>query len=88
MKSCLTRVLASSSPDFKSGMLHKILGSEGTSSIRGGYSISYLRDGFTTISNALGTGTTNPGLIQSSANTTPTGVLTGAGLPLATDQPE
>src|SRR5215510_132593 len=72
------------SPDFKSGILHKLIGSEGTSSIRGGYSISYLRDGFTTISNALGTGTTNPGLIQTSANTTPTGVLTAAGLALTT----
>src|SRR5262249_48774416 len=72
------------SPDFKSGILHKLMGSEGTSSIRGGYSISYLRDGFTTISNALGTGTTNPGLIQTAANTTPTGVLTAAGLPLTT----
>ncbi len=29
-------------------------------------------------SNALGTGTTNPGLIQSSGNTTPTGALAGA----------
>lgn len=72
------------SPDFKSGILHKLLGSEGTSSVRGGYSISYLRDGFTTISNALGVGTTNPGLIQTAANTTPTGVLTGAGVPLVT----
>jgi hypothetical protein len=72
------------SPDFKSGVLHKLLGSEGTSSIRGGYSISYLRDGFTTIINALGTGTTNPGLIQTAANTTPTGVLAGSGVPLVT----
>jgi len=31
---------------------------------------------------ALGTGTTNPGLIQSAANTTPVGVLTAAGVPL------
>jgi hypothetical protein len=72
------------SPDFRSGFLHKLVGSEGTSSIRGGYSISYLRDGFTTISNALGTGTTNPGLIQTAANTTPTGVLTAGGIPLTT----
>jgi|KBSMisStaDraftv2_1062788.scaffolds.fasta_scaffold03383_2 hypothetical protein len=52
------------SPNFKKGPLHFLFGDEGTSSIRAGYSISYLHDGLTTISNALGTGTTNPGLIQ------------------------
>jgi len=52
------------SPNFKSGPLHFIFGDEGKSSIRAGYSIAYLHDGLTTISNALGTGTTNPGLIQ------------------------
>ncbi|MFY9558445.1 MAG: carboxypeptidase-like regulatory domain-containing protein [Blastocatellia bacterium] len=72
------------SPNFQSGPLHMIFGGEGRSSIRGGYSISYLRDGFTVISNALGTGTTNPGLIQSSANNTPTGVLGSNGVPLTT----
>jgi hypothetical protein len=70
------------SPSFDSGPLRWIFGSEGRSSIRAGYSISYLRDGFTIISNALGTGTTNPGLIQTAANTTPTGVLTEAGISL------
>lgn len=72
------------SPQFKSGFMHMLFGSPGRSSIRAGYSISYLHDGFTVISNALGTGTTNPGLIQSAANTTPTGVLTAAGVPLIT----
>jgi hypothetical protein len=72
------------SPDFKSGFLAKVFGPTGTSSIRGGYSISYLHDGFTVVSNALGVGTTNPGLIQTSANTTPTGVLSGAGVALNT----
>jgi hypothetical protein len=72
------------SPSFKSGFLHKVFGGDGTSSIRGGYSISYLHDGFTVISNALGTGTTNPGLIQVASNTTPTGVLTGSGVALTT----
>jgi hypothetical protein len=72
------------SPNFKSGVLGKLFGSEGSSSIRGGYSISYLHDGFTVISNALGTGTTNPGLIQTAANTTPTGVLNGSGVALTT----
>ncbi|MCA1627813.1 MAG: carboxypeptidase-like regulatory domain-containing protein [Acidobacteria bacterium] len=72
------------SPDFKSGFLGKVFGPTGTSSIRGGYSISYLHDGFTVVSNALGVGTTNPGLIQTSANTTPTGVLSGGGVPLTT----
>jgi hypothetical protein len=56
------------SPDFKKGVLHVIFGGTGQSSIRAGYSISYLHDGLTTISNALGTGTTNPGLIQTSTN--------------------
>lgn len=72
------------SPDFKSGLLSRLFGAEGTSSIRGGYSISYLQDGFTVISNALGTGTTNAGLIQSGSNTTPTGVLTAGGVALPT----
>lgn len=72
------------SPDFKSGFLSKVFGPMGTSSFRGGYSISYLHDGFTVVSNALGTGTTNPGLIQTAANTTPTGVLTPSGVALTT----
>jgi hypothetical protein len=70
------------SPDFNSGLGKIIFGGPGKSSIRGGYSISYLRDGFTVISNALGVGTTNPGLIATAAVTTPTGVLTGGGVPL------
>jgi len=72
------------SPNFESGILRTLFGEQGKSSIRMGYSISYLRDGFTVISNALGTGVTNPGLIQTAANTTPTGVLTAAGVPLTT----
>jgi hypothetical protein len=72
------------SPNFNSGPLHLLFGGEGRTSIRGGYSISYLQDGFTVVSNALGTGTTNPGLIQTAANTTPVGVLGAGGVPLAT----
>lgn len=72
------------SPEFEGGLGRFIFGGPGKSSIRAGYSISYLRDGFTVISNALGTGTTNPGLIATSANNTPTGVLTSGGVPLAT----
>jgi Carboxypeptidase regulatory-like domain/TonB dependent receptor len=70
------------SPEFEGGIGKLLFGGAGKSSIRGGYSISYLRDGFTVISNALGVGTTNPGLIAVAAQTTPTGVLTGAGVPL------
>jgi hypothetical protein len=70
------------SPDFEKGPMHWLFGSSGKSSIRAGFSISYLQDGFTVVSNALGTGTTNPGLIQNVANTTPTNVLTSAGIPL------
>ncbi|HKG47724.1 MAG TPA: carboxypeptidase-like regulatory domain-containing protein [Pyrinomonadaceae bacterium] len=82
------------SPAFKSGLLRKLFGDEGTSSIRGGYSVSYLHDGITTFTNLLGVGTTNPGLIAA-ANLSPLsltnpptanirGVLTGGGVPLVT----
>ncbi len=72
------------SPNFERGPLHWVFGKDGKSSIRAGFSISYLHDGFSVVSNALGTGTTNPGLIQVAANNTPTGVLTAGGLALAT----
>jgi hypothetical protein len=79
------------SPSFKSGFLHKVFGGDGTSAIRGGYSMSFLHDGVTTFTNLLGTGNTNPGLIQSanaSAQANPvnssniTGQLTAAGVNL------
>jgi hypothetical protein len=70
------------SPNFESGPMRWIFGKDQQSSIRAGYSISYLHDGFTVVSNALGVGTTNPGLIQTAANNTPVNVLTAAGLPL------
>jgi hypothetical protein len=80
------------SPHFKSGFLHSLFGDEGTSSIRAGYAMSFLHDGVTTFTNLLGTGNTNPGLIQT-ANTSPLsgvtpntnqilGQLTAAGVPL------
>jgi hypothetical protein len=80
------------SPSFKSGLLHSLFGDAGKSSIRAGYSMSFLHDGVTTFTNALGTGTTNPGLIQTANLTTLTtppssnlpGQLTGAGVPLVT----
>lgn len=72
------------SPDFQSGLGRRLFGEMGKSSFRLGYAISYLHDGFTVISNALGVGTTNPGLIATSSETLPTGVLTGAGVPLPT----
>src|SRR5688572_15174085 len=72
------------SPSFSSGFGKFLFGESGKSSIRLGYSMSYLHDGFTVISNALGVGTTNAGLIQTASNTTPTGVLTAAGVPLVT----
>jgi hypothetical protein len=70
------------SPNFESGPLSWIFGKDGKSAIRAGYSISYLHDGFTVVSNAIGTGNTNPGLIQTQANNTPVGVLTSSGIPL------
>ncbi len=72
------------SPNYSSGIGRVLFGEAGKSSIRGGYSISYIRDGFTVISNALGVGTTNPGLIATAAVNTPTGILTPAGVPLPT----
>ena len=72
------------SPNFDNGLLKAIFGASGKSSIRAGYSISYLHDGFTLVSNTLGTGTTNPGLIQAAANNTPTGVLQASGVPITT----
>ena len=80
------------SPGFRSGLLHTLFGDEGTSSIRAGYAMSFLHDGVTTFTNLLGTGNTNPGLIQA-ANTSPLsnvtpntnqlrGQLTAAGVPL------
>ncbi|NWG13940.1 MAG: TonB-dependent receptor [Acidobacteria bacterium] len=69
-------------PLFGSGPLRRLFGSQGQSSIRAGFAVSYLQDGFTVVSNALGVGTTNPGLIQSSANNVPTGVLTSSGVPV------
>ena len=71
------------SPNFEHGPIRWLFGPEGKSSIRGGFSISYLHDGGTIVTNALGTGTTNPGLIQVAANNTPTGVLSSAGVPIA-----
>jgi Carboxypeptidase regulatory-like domain/TonB dependent receptor len=82
------------SPSFKSGLLHALFGDEGTSSIRGGYSVTYLHDGITTFTNLLGTGTTNPGLIATAnlstlsgtnpPNSNIRGILTEAGVPLIT----
>src|SRR5690606_35467099 len=72
------------SPEFSGGIGRFLFGGPGKSSLRAGYSISYLRDGFTVISNALATGTTNPGLIATAAETTLTGVLTPAGVQLTT----
>lgn len=72
------------SPNFESGPMRWIFGKDYQSSIRAGYSISYLHDGFTVVSNALGVGTTNAGLIQVAANNTPTGVLGAGGVSLTT----
>jgi hypothetical protein len=58
------------SPEFKSGIGKFIFGEAGKSSIRGGYSQSFLHDGVTTFTNLLGTGLTNPGLIQTASRST------------------
>ena len=82
------------SPGFKSGPLHFLFGDEGSSSIRAGWSVSYLHDGVTTFTNLLGVGTTNPGLIatanlsvlsnQNPHNSNLVGVLGPGGVPLDT----
>ncbi len=77
-------------PSFKSGVGRLLFGEEGKSAFRGGYSVSYLHDGITTFTNLLGTGTTNPGLIQTANQSIKdnssniTGQLTSAGVPLIT----
>lgn len=79
------------SPRFEKGPLHFLVGEQGKSSIRAGYSISYLHDGVTTFTNLLGTGTTNPGLIATANLSTVNGtahssnllgVLGAGGVPL------
>lgn len=67
------------SPGSEKGWRNKVFGGEGKSSIRGGYSISYLRDGLSVHRAAL---VSNPGLTASIVNTVPTGVLTAAGVPV------
>jgi hypothetical protein len=74
------------SPSFQRGLLRWLTGGEGRSSIRGGYSISYTRDGLTVIDAARGFGTINPGLTTVASNATPRGVLTGAGVAIAVPQ--
>jgi hypothetical protein len=76
------------SPDFKSGPLRMLFGDSGKSSIRAGYSMSFLHDGITTFTNLLGTGTTNPGLIATqnisvaSGSSNLAGVIGAGGVPL------
>ena len=70
------------SPRFERGPLRWLFGGEeGKSSIRGGYSISYLRDGLSIASSAL---SANPGFSLTPANNNPTGVLGAAGVPIQT----
>jgi len=80
------------SPSFSPDCYIRCLAMRVRASIRAGYSMSFLHDGVTTFTNALGTGTTNPGLIQTANLTTLTsppssntpGQLTAAGVPLVT----
>ncbi|MCI0391463.1 MAG: TonB-dependent receptor [Acidobacteria bacterium] len=70
------------SPRFERGPLKWLFGAEeGKSSIRGGYSISYLRDGLSVASSAI---SANPGFTLTPANTNPTGVLGAGGVPIQT----
>src|SRR5262245_14618626 len=70
------------SPRFESGPLKWLFGGgEGKSSIRGGYSISYLRDGLSVASSVL---SANPGFSLTPANNNPTGALGPGGVPIQT----
>jgi hypothetical protein len=70
------------SPRFERGPLKWLFGAEdGKSSIRGGYSISYLRDGLSVASSVL---SANPGFSLTPANSNPTGVLGASGVPIQT----
>ncbi len=68
-------------PHFARGPLHWLFGGEGKSSIRGGYSISYPRDGLTI---AVWPLVTNAGLNSSAVLNTLTGVLTPNGVTVPT----
>ena len=70
------------SPRFERGPLKWLFGAEdGKSSIRGGYSISYLRDGLSVASSVL---SANPGFSLTPANNNPPGALTAGGVPIQT----
>ena len=69
------------SPNFTRGPLHWLFGDGGKSSIRGGYSISYPRDGLTTVLIPL---TSNAGLNSSVLLSAVTGVLTPSGVTVPT----
>lgn len=69
------------SPDFKSGPLKWLFGGSGQSSIRGGYAISYTREGFTVITNVTTAANANLGLSQT-VSVLPTGVITSTGVPV------
>lgn len=68
------------SPDYKSGPLGLLFGTRGTSAVRGGYAVSYTREGFTVITNVTTGVNANLGLSQRVTNSTPTGVITSAGV--------
>ncbi len=65
------------SPDFGSGMLGKVFGSNGTSVIRGGFSRAFIREGTLTVENSIGL---NPGgtfsNARSATTTNPAQILT------------
>ena len=70
------------SPRFERGPFKWLFGAgEGKSSIRGGYSISYLRDGLSVASSVL---SANPGFTLTPANNNPTGVIGPGGVPIQT----
>jgi carboxypeptidase family protein len=77
------------SPNFERGLLRRLFGAEGKSSIRAGFSISYLRDGLSVVGNFLGTsgtlrGIINPGLGLPVTNTNLLGALPAGGITVPT----
>ncbi|CDM66767.1 TonB-dependent receptor [Pyrinomonas methylaliphatogenes] len=61
------------SPDWKSGWLHRLFGSEGQSVIRAGYSIATVREGMNVVASILGA---NPGGTVNAARSLTLGNLT------------
>jgi hypothetical protein len=71
-------------PDFKGGILGRILGEGGRTVLRGGYSIAYNREGMNVVLSILGS---NPGGTLPASQTVASGTLPAAGILLRNGLP-